>query len=77
MAPLLTVENLSIRLPTPAGAKTVVHQVDLEVEAGQIYGIAGESGSGKTLTMLSLLGLLPRGGVAAGSARFDGMAVVP
>jgi oligopeptide transport system ATP-binding protein len=76
MAPLLTVEGLSIRLPTPSGAKTVVHQVDLEVEAGQIYGIAGESGSGKTLTMLSLLGLLPRGGVASGNARFDGREIL-
>jgi oligopeptide transport system ATP-binding protein len=71
-APLLEIENLSIRLPTPSGPRTVVHRVDLSVEAGQIYGIAGESGSGKTLTMLSLLGLLPRGGVAAGSARFEG-----
>ena len=31
MAPLLSVEGLSIRLPTPSGPKTVVHQVDLEV----------------------------------------------
>jgi oligopeptide/dipeptide ABC transporter ATP-binding protein len=72
MAPLLSIDDLAIRLPTPGGPKTVVHRVDLEVEAGQIYGIAGESGSGKTLTMLSLLGLLPRGGVASGSARYDG-----
>src|ERR1700754_586747 len=69
---LLELRDLSIELSTPGGAKTVVHKVDLEVQPGQIYGIAGESGSGKTLTMLSLLGLLPRGGVASGSARFDG-----
>ncbi|WP_445149892.1 ABC transporter ATP-binding protein [Baekduia sp. Peel2402] len=71
-APLLELENLSITLPTGSGPRTVVHRVDLSVQPGQIYGIAGESGSGKTLTMLSLLGLLPRGGVASGSARFDG-----
>ncbi|HEU4977210.1 MAG TPA: ABC transporter ATP-binding protein [Baekduia sp.] len=76
MTPLLEIGDLSIRLPTPAGMRTVVHQVDLAVEAGQIYGIAGESGSGKTLTMLSLLGLLPRGGVAAGDVRFDGQPVL-
>ncbi|HEY6760327.1 MAG TPA: ABC transporter ATP-binding protein [Baekduia sp.] len=72
MTPLLEIRDLSVRLPTPRGPRLVVHQVDLEVEPGQVYGIAGESGSGKTLTMLSLLGLLPRGGTAAGSARFDG-----
>jgi len=71
-APLLELENLSITLPSGSGPRTVVHSVDLAVAPGQIYGIAGESGSGKTLTMLSLLGLLPRGGVASGSARFDG-----
>jgi oligopeptide/dipeptide ABC transporter ATP-binding protein len=73
---LLTLEDLSIRLATPSGPRTVVHRVDLEVEEGQIYGIAGESGSGKTLTMLSLFGLLPRGGVASGSARFAGREVL-
>jgi oligopeptide transport system ATP-binding protein len=72
VTPLLEISDLSVRLPTPRGPRTVVHQVDLQVEPGQVYGIAGESGSGKTLTMLSLLGLLPRGGSAAGSARFDG-----
>ncbi len=72
MSALLELEGLSIRLPTPSGARTVVHEVDLQVEAGQIYGIAGESGSGKTMTMLSLLGLLPRGGTAHGRATFAG-----
>jgi oligopeptide/dipeptide ABC transporter ATP-binding protein len=72
VTPLLEIADLSIRLPTAHGPRTVVHRVDLQVEPGQVYGIAGESGSGKTLTMLSLLGLLPRGGSAAGSARFDG-----
>jgi oligopeptide transport system ATP-binding protein len=74
-APLLELENVSITLPTASGPRAVVHRVDLEVQAGQVYGIAGESGSGKTLTMLSLLGLLPRGAVASGSARFDGQEI--
>jgi oligopeptide/dipeptide ABC transporter ATP-binding protein len=76
MSALLELEDLSIELRTPAGPRTVVHRVDLSVEPGQIYGIAGESGSGKTLTMLSLLGLLPSGGVASGSARFEGRELV-
>jgi oligopeptide/dipeptide ABC transporter ATP-binding protein len=73
---LLELERLSIRLPTPDGPRAVVHEVDLAVEAGQIYGIAGESGSGKTMTMLSLLGLLPRGGETSGVARFAGRDVL-
>jgi oligopeptide transport system ATP-binding protein len=72
MTALLELEQLSISLPTSSGPRTIVHDVDLQVQAGQVYGIAGESGSGKTMTMLSLLGLLPRGGVATGAARFDG-----
>lgn len=73
---LLEIEDLTIRLPTPSGRKTIVHEVQLQVEAGQVYGIAGESGSGKTMTMLSLLGLLPRGGTTTGAARFDGTDVL-
>ena len=69
---LLEVEGLSIALPTAEGRRRIVHDVDLSVQEGQIYGIAGESGSGKTMTMLSLLGLLPRGGEATGHARLDG-----
>jgi oligopeptide/dipeptide ABC transporter ATP-binding protein len=69
---LLEVESLSISLPTGEGRRPIVHDVDLAVEAGQIYGIAGESGSGKTMTMLALLGLLPRGGQTTGHARLDG-----
>jgi ABC-type glutathione transport system ATPase component len=69
---LLEVEGLSISLPTAEGRRPIVHDVDLAVEAGQIYGIAGESGSGKTMTMLALLGLLPRGGQVTGHARLDG-----
>ncbi len=76
MTPLLELERLSISLPTPQGRGTVVHELDLAVEAGQVYGIAGESGSGKTMTMLALLGLLPRGGRATGAARFAGADVL-
>ena len=58
---LLSVESLRVRLPTPAGLVTVVDGVDYEVEPGQVFGVAGESGSGKTMSVLALLGLLPPG----------------
>jgi oligopeptide transport system ATP-binding protein len=69
---LLSVQGLRIRLPTAAGLVTVVDGVDYEVEVGQVFGIAGESGSGKTISVLALLGLLPDGAQVEGSAIFDG-----
>ena len=46
--------------------------MSLTIGAGEIVGLAGESGSGKTITALSLLGLLPPGGQASGRIAFDG-----
>jgi oligopeptide/dipeptide ABC transporter ATP-binding protein len=69
---LLEVEGLRIRLPTPSGFATIVDGVDYQVEPAQVFGVAGESGSGKTISMLALLGLLPAGAVVEGRATFDG-----
>jgi peptide/nickel transport system ATP-binding protein len=72
-ANILDVEGLSISFGGPAGRKQVVTDVSFKVEQGEALGIVGESGSGKTLTMLSLLRLLPRGADArAVRASFDG-----
>jgi peptide/nickel transport system ATP-binding protein len=72
-APLLEVQGLSIRLPTRDGLRTVVSDVSFAVAAGEALGIVGESGSGKTLSLLSLLQLLPPGAIArAGRAHYDG-----
>jgi oligopeptide/dipeptide ABC transporter ATP-binding protein len=69
---LLEVDGLRIRLPTPQGYVTIVDGVDYAVEAGEVFGVAGESGSGKTMSMLALLGLLPEGAAVEGSVRFGG-----
>jgi oligopeptide/dipeptide ABC transporter ATP-binding protein len=69
---LLEVEGLRVRLPTPTGFATVVDGVDYHVEQAQVFGVAGESGSGKTMSMLALLGLLPHGSVVEGRASFGG-----
>jgi oligopeptide transport system ATP-binding protein len=69
---LLAVSGLRVRLPTTSGGVTVVDGIDYEVERGQVFGIAGESGSGKTISVLSLLGLLPDGAEVEGTALFDG-----
>jgi oligopeptide transport system ATP-binding protein len=69
---LLEVDGLRVRLPTATGYATVVDGVDYCVEPAQVFGVAGESGSGKTMSMLALLGLLPIGAVVEGRAAFGG-----
>ena len=69
---LLEVEGLRVHLPTARGYVTVVDGVDYRVEPGEVFGVAGESGSGKTMSMLALLGLLPEGAAVEGSAHFGG-----
>jgi len=69
---LLEVDDLRVALPSEGRHLTIVDGVDYRVEPGEVYGVAGESGSGKTVSMLALLGLLPEGARVEGSARFDG-----
>jgi oligopeptide/dipeptide ABC transporter ATP-binding protein len=69
---LLEVNGLRVRLRSGTRHVTVVDGVDYQVRQGEVFGIAGESGSGKTVSMLALLGLLPDGAVVEGQARFDG-----
>jgi oligopeptide/dipeptide ABC transporter ATP-binding protein len=59
--PTLEIRDLSISFPTPRGAARVVDHVSLSIRPGEIVGVIGESGSGKTLTALAVLGMLPRG----------------
>ena len=74
MDPLLQVEHLAVSFTTEAGQFRVVDDVSFSLAAGQTLGLVGESGCGKSVTALSLLGLLPKpaGKVVAGSAMFQG-----
>lgn len=72
MTALLEVEGLRVHLPSRAGPVTVVDGVDYRVEPGMVFGVAGESGSGKTMSVNALLGLLPTGASVEGAARYDG-----
>ena len=69
-APLLRVENLSVDFASPNGAVRVVEDLSFHLNAGETLCIAGESGSGKSVTALSLMGLLPKPGgrIATGTA---------
>jgi peptide/nickel transport system ATP-binding protein len=60
--PVLDVQDLTVRV----GSVEVVHQISFALQAGQRTGLIGESGSGKTLTALAIMGLLPEGLLASG-----------
>ena len=58
MNKLLSVRNLSVRIPTRFGDFQAVDSVDLDVAAGQIHGLVGESGAGKSTIGSAIIGLL-------------------
>jgi oligopeptide/dipeptide ABC transporter ATP-binding protein len=71
--PLLSVEGLKVEFWTDRGTIHAVNGVSFEISAGQTLGIVGESGCGKSVTSLALLGILPRAGrVVGGEATFEG-----
>jgi oligopeptide/dipeptide ABC transporter ATP-binding protein len=71
-AALLEVSGLRVSFPSPGGQRQVVAGVSFSVSKGRTLGVVGESGCGKSVTALALMGLVPPPGHAAGSIRFDG-----
>ena len=69
---LLTVEELRVELQTSRGPAEAVRGISFELEQGGTLGIVGESGCGKSMTALALLGLLPEGARASGRIDLDG-----
>ncbi len=70
---LLSIEHLSIAFPSPAGTVTVVADVSFDIRPGEVVGVVGESGCGKTVTAMSIFGLLPGDGdIQAGRILFEG-----
>ena len=73
MAPVLDVKDLRIRFHSDFGDRIVTDDVSFQVREGETLGIVGESGCGKSVTSLAVMGLLPRNGtVDKGSAMFEG-----
>lgn len=70
--PILRVEDLSVRLPTPNGMLQAVSNVSLSVLPGEFVGIVGESGCGKTTLALSILRLLHESAVVTGEVTLRG-----
>jgi oligopeptide/dipeptide ABC transporter ATP-binding protein len=74
--PLLELRDLTTTFPTRRGEVTAVNAVNLRVAPGEILGIVGESGCGKSTILLSVLGLLPRPGrITRGDVRFRGRTI--
>ena len=72
-SPLLDVENLEVRFWTRRGTVHAVNDISFSLSPGETLGIVGESGCGKSVTALALMGILPRAGrVTAGTVRYDG-----
>ena len=74
--PLLQVTDLRVRLQTQRGPADAVRGVSFTLERGEALGLIGESGCGKSITALALLGLLPERAEVSGSIRFDGEELV-
>ena len=74
--PLLEVTDLRIALATPYGTVDAVRGIDFSLPAGGTLGLIGESGCGKSLTALALMGLLPESASVRGSIRLAGQELV-
>ena len=75
--PLLSVDNLEVRFWTRRGTVHAVNGISFDIAAGETLGIVGESGCGKSVTSLALMGILPRAGkVTNGTAMFQGRDLV-
>ena len=70
--PLLKVENLSVTFFTPRGTVTAVREASFEISRGEVLGIVGESGCGKSTTAFAVMGYLPTTAETGGSISFEG-----
>jgi peptide/nickel transport system ATP-binding protein len=72
-SPLLDISHLRIEFPTRRGVLVAVDDISLQIYPGEVLGVVGESGAGKSLTGMSVIGLLePPGRIAAGRIHLDG-----
>lgn len=70
---LLEVRNLRVEFPTRRGTLVAVDDVSLDIAAGEVLGVVGESGAGKSMTGAAIIGLLePPGRIASGEIRLEG-----
>ncbi|MFD0783650.1 ABC transporter ATP-binding protein, partial [Micromonospora azadirachtae] len=75
-APVLEVRDLSVAFRTEGGTVSAVDRVSLDLAPGEIVGMVGESGCGKSVTAMSIAGLLPGSARVTGSVRLQGTELV-
>ena len=70
---ILEVDHLTVQFPTRRGTLTAVDDVSFSIAPGEVLGVVGESGAGKSITGMAVIGLLdPPGRIAAGEVRLEG-----
>ncbi len=73
---LLSVDGLTVQFPTRRGTLTAIEDVTFDVAPGEILGMVGESGAGKSMTGAAVIGLLePPGRISAGQIRLEGQRI--
>jgi peptide/nickel transport system ATP-binding protein len=71
--PVLSVQNLRVEFPTRRGLLTAIDDVSFDVAPGEVLGVVGESGAGKSITGSAIIGLIdPPGRIAGGEIRLEG-----
>ncbi|MFM7704789.1 MAG: ABC transporter ATP-binding protein, partial [Rubrivivax sp.] len=75
-APLLEVHHLRVEFPTRRGTLLAIDDVSFDIAPGEVLGVVGESGAGKSLTGAAIIGLLePPGRIAGGEVRLEGQRI--
>jgi peptide/nickel transport system ATP-binding protein len=75
-APLLEVRHLRVEFPTRRGTLLALDDISFDISPGEILGVVGESGAGKSLTGAAIIGLLePPGRIAGGEIRLEGQRI--
>src|SRR5437763_2904392 len=74
--PLLEVKNLRVEFPTRRGTLLAIDDVSFDIAPGEILGVVGESGAGKSITGTAIIGLLePPGRIAGGEILLEGQRI--
>jgi peptide/nickel transport system ATP-binding protein len=73
---VLAISDLSLAIRADGEEFPILNGVNLEIEPGEIHGLAGESGSGKTITGLTVMGLEPRNSTVTGVVEVNGISVL-
>jgi peptide/nickel transport system ATP-binding protein len=74
--PVLSVRNLKVQFPTRRGTLTAVDDVSFDIMPGEVLGVVGESGAGKSITGTAIIGLIePPGRIASGEVLLRGLRI--